>query len=151
MGYEKLDAIDLSRKGSIKPSYVVFRDVLAHDTFVAAQFPVMIRTMGDPFGNAGLPVYLAGSHRDARLIAIGNDLLQAELTAVAEDSNKSNKHRHLPRPRLSRQISSRFVVRTACKKRKSIEIGIRLYEGSHAYFERVASLYDGMPALFLAT
>jgi hypothetical protein len=53
--------------------------------------------MGDPLGNAGLRVYLTGSHRDARLIAIGNDFLQAQLAAVAEDGNKSNKHRHLPR------------------------------------------------------
>jgi hypothetical protein len=64
--------------------------------------------MSDPFGNTGLRVYLTGSHRDARLIAIGNDFLQAELAAVAKDGNKSNKHRRLPWSGSSREIFFAF-------------------------------------------
>jgi hypothetical protein len=51
----------------------------------------MIRTISEPLGNANLRVYLTGSHGDARLLTGGNDFLQAQL-AVAENSDKSNKH-----------------------------------------------------------
>src|SRR3954467_4548183 len=51
----------------------------------------MIRTLREPVGNTNLRVYRTGSHGDARLLTGGNDFLQAQL-AVAENSDKSNKH-----------------------------------------------------------
>jgi hypothetical protein len=51
----------------------------------------MIRTVGEPLGNSNLRIYLTGSHGDARLLTGGNDFLRTQL-AVAENSDKSNKH-----------------------------------------------------------
>jgi hypothetical protein len=54
----------------------------------------MIRTTGKPVGYSNLGVCLAGSHSDSGLLTIGNNLLQAQL-AVAEKSDKCDKHNHL--------------------------------------------------------
>ena len=70
-------------------SCVAVGDVCAGDAFVAFQPPLMIRTLGQPFGNADLRMDLTGRHRDARLITGGDDLLQTEL-AVAENSDESD-------------------------------------------------------------
>ena len=47
--------------------------------------------LASPSANTNLHVYLTGSHGNARLLTGGNDFLQA-LLAVAENSDKSNKH-----------------------------------------------------------
>jgi hypothetical protein len=66
-------------------------NIFAHDAFVSLQFPLVIRAVGEPFGDADLGMDLAGSHGDARLITGGDDLLQAQ-RAVAENGDKSNEH-----------------------------------------------------------
>jgi hypothetical protein len=52
----------------------------------------LIRTIGQPLGNADLRVDLTGCHGDARQLAGGDDFLEAEL-AVAENGDKGNEHR----------------------------------------------------------
>src|SRR5258708_5449305 len=69
----------------------VFGNVFAHDAFVTLQFPLVIRTVGEPIGNTDLPVDLTGGHGDARLLTGGNNFLHAEL-GIAENGDKSNKH-----------------------------------------------------------
>jgi hypothetical protein len=71
----------------------MFGDVGALNASVALQLPILIRAMREPLGNAGLRIRLAAGHRDARLLAIGDDFFQAELAAVAENGDKGNKHR----------------------------------------------------------
>jgi hypothetical protein len=58
-------------------SRVVFGCVFAQDALVTFQLPLMIRTIGKPVGYTNLRVCLAGSHGDARLLTVGNNLLQA--------------------------------------------------------------------------
>jgi hypothetical protein len=72
-------------------SRFIFGDVFAENALVSFELPVSVRAVGEPLSNANLPVDLAGSHGDARLLAIGNYLFQAKLS-VAEDSDKGNKH-----------------------------------------------------------
>src|SRR5271169_1837472 len=78
-------------KGWRATSCFAFGDVFAENALVSFQPPVSVRAVGEPLSNANLPVDLAGSHGDARLLAIGNDLFQTELS-VAENSDKGNKH-----------------------------------------------------------
>jgi hypothetical protein len=52
------------RTDLIQRSRVVFRNVLADDALVALQFPIVIRAMGKPVGNADLRVHLTRSHAD---------------------------------------------------------------------------------------
>jgi hypothetical protein len=40
-------------------------DVFAHDAFVPLQLPLVIRAVGEPFGDADLGTDLTGSHGDA--------------------------------------------------------------------------------------
>ena len=54
----------------------------------------MIRTFGEPLGNANLRVYLTGRHGDAGLLTGGNDFFHAQLT-VAENGDKSDEHVNL--------------------------------------------------------
>src|SRR4051812_1697492 len=79
------------RENYANNSRFVFGNVLAHDALVPLQLPLVIRTMGEPLGNADLRVDHACRHGDAGLITGGNDFLQAQL-AVAENSDKSNEH-----------------------------------------------------------
>jgi hypothetical protein len=72
----------------------VFGRVFAHYAFVTLQLPFMIRALGEPVGNTDLCVDGARAHGDARLFTGGHDFLQAE-RAVAEKSDKSNKHGNL--------------------------------------------------------
>src|SRR5664279_1393574 len=58
-------------------SYVVLGNVFAHDAFVPLQLPLMVRAIGEPIGNADLPLDRTGRHGDSRLLTIGDDLLQA--------------------------------------------------------------------------
>jgi hypothetical protein len=66
-------------------------NVFAHDAFVPLQLPLVIRAVGEPFGNADLRIDLTGRHGDARLVTGGDDLLKAQRT-VAENGDKSNEH-----------------------------------------------------------
>src|SRR3954447_896223 len=79
------------RENRASNSRFVFGNVLAHDALVPLELPLVIRTMGEPLGNADLRMDHAGRHGDAGLITRGNDFLQAQL-AVAENSDKSNEH-----------------------------------------------------------
>lgn len=72
-------------------SRLVLRHVLSEDAFVALQSPRVIRPLGEPVGNSDLRVDRTGAHRDAGLLARGNDLFETEL-AVAENGDKSNEH-----------------------------------------------------------
>src|SRR5580693_5878565 len=66
-------------------------NVFAHDAFISLQLPLVIRAVGEPFGNADLRVDLTGGHGDARLLTGGDDLFQAQ-RAVAENGDKSDEH-----------------------------------------------------------
>src|SRR5947207_1178493 len=79
------------RENYANNSRFAFGNVFAHDALVPLQLPLVVRTMGEPLGNADLRVDHAGRHGDAGLITGGNDFLQAQL-AVAENSDKSNEH-----------------------------------------------------------
>jgi hypothetical protein len=73
-------------------SCFAFGGVFADDALVTFQCPLVIGTISQPLGNTDLPIHLAGSHGDAGLLTGRNDFFKAEL-AVAENSDKSNKHR----------------------------------------------------------
>src|SRR5258708_30370999 len=79
---------------TLRSSRFVFGRVFAHHALVALQLPLMIWAPGEPVGNADLRVDGARAHGDARLLTGGHDFLKAEL-AVAEKSDKSNKHGNL--------------------------------------------------------
>src|SRR3954462_10568123 len=64
--------------------------VFSHDAFVAFQRPGVIRAVGEPLGNADLPIDLARRDGDARLVAVGDDLFETQL-AVAENSDERDK------------------------------------------------------------
>src|ERR1700675_1379021 len=72
-------------------SDVVLGNVFAHDAFVPLQLPLMVRAIGEPIGNADLPLDRTGRHGDSRLLSVGDDFLQAQL-AVAENGDESNEH-----------------------------------------------------------
>jgi hypothetical protein len=55
----------------------------------------VIRAAGKPIGNARLRIHLTASYRDARLFAVGNDLFQTKLAAVAQNGDEGNEHRDL--------------------------------------------------------
>jgi hypothetical protein len=72
-------------------SRLVLGNIFAEDAFVALQLPLVIRAVGEPFGEACLRVDGTGRHGDARLLTGGYDFLLAKL-AVAENSDKGNEH-----------------------------------------------------------
>src|ERR1700686_4662152 len=49
---------------SSRASYVVLGNVFAHNAFVPLQFPFMVRAIGEPIGDADLPLDGAGRHGD---------------------------------------------------------------------------------------
>jgi hypothetical protein len=69
-----------------KASRIVPWNVFSQDTPVTFQLPLTIRTIGEPIGYSDLAAFLASSHRDARLLAVGHNLLQAQLS-VAENGH----------------------------------------------------------------
>jgi hypothetical protein len=80
-------------EGLAGTSGFAFGDVFADNALVSLQLPVSIRAVGEPLSNANLPVDLASSHGDARLLTGGYDLLQAEL-AIAENSHDKHGDLH---------------------------------------------------------
>ena len=74
-----------------RKSRLTLRAVFADYAFVALQGPASVRAVLEPLGNACLSMDRAIHHRDAGLIAIGDDLFQAELT-VAEHCDEGNEH-----------------------------------------------------------
>src|SRR5713226_3667204 len=67
----------------------------------------MIRTIGEPLGNANLRVYLTGSHSDARLLAGCNKA--AILGAVHGYSLLGRSRRQAGRPSFLRYIGTSMV------------------------------------------
>jgi hypothetical protein len=84
----------LHKRGWRNTLCFVFGNVFPHHALVTLQPPLMIRTISEPLGNTHLGAYLTGGHGDPRLLTCGNDFLQTQL-AVAENSDKSNKHGNL--------------------------------------------------------
>ena len=84
-------------RGLIWPLRLVARDIGPYDAPVALQLPVVIRAVGKPIGDTRLRVHLTAGHGDARLFAVGNDLFQTKLTAVAQNGDEGDEHRDLPR------------------------------------------------------
>jgi hypothetical protein len=74
-----------------RASSIALRSVFAQNALVPLQLPLTIRAIGKPLGYSDLRVYLACSHGDARLLTVGNNLLQAQ-RAVTENSDKCDKH-----------------------------------------------------------
>lgn len=66
-------------------------NVFADNALVALQLPGPVRTVLKPLGDARLRVNLAFHHGDTGLIAVGDDLLQADL-AVAQQGDEGNEH-----------------------------------------------------------
>jgi hypothetical protein len=72
----------MSGEQDFQLSGLTFRYVFAEHTLVALEPPFAVRTILKPFGDANLGMNLAIHHRNAGLVAVGNDLFQADL-AVA--------------------------------------------------------------------
>jgi hypothetical protein len=72
-------------------SSLIFWGVFAQHTLIALKVPLAVGAILKPFGDAELGVNRAIHHRDAGLLAVGNDLLQADL-AVAQKRHKRNEH-----------------------------------------------------------
>lgn len=81
----------------------MFGNVFAQNALVTLQLLFVIRTISEPLGNANLPIYLASSHADARVLTGGDDFFQAQLP-VAEYSDKGNKHGDLRLMRNTRSV-----------------------------------------------
>src|SRR5664279_5561285 len=74
---EKVSPTSSSTSCSSCASNIALGNVFAHDAFVPLQLPFMVRAIGEPIGNADLPLDRTGRHGDSRLLTIGDDLLQA--------------------------------------------------------------------------
>src|ERR1700751_4862187 len=88
-------------------SDIVFGTVCPCDTPIAFQLPGVIRAVGQPVGYSSLRARLARRHRDSGLVAVGHDLLKAQL-AVAENGYKCNEH---VRPRFAIKCQSTVATR----------------------------------------
>jgi hypothetical protein len=72
-------------------SGLVLWRVFAENAFVALQLPRSVWTGLKPLGDASLCMDLTVHHRNTGLIAVGDDLFQADL-AVAEQGDEGNEH-----------------------------------------------------------
>jgi hypothetical protein len=108
-------------KKSFEPSArsgLTFRNIFAKNAFVALQRPRPIRTVLKPLGDARLCMDLTVHHRNAGLIAVGDDLLQADL-AVAQHGDESNEHRIS----INGADSAHFTMQRSCQLMAPPEIG----------------------------
>jgi hypothetical protein len=72
-------------------SGLAFGSVFADNALVALQLPGPVRTILKPLGDARLCMNLALHHGDTGLIAVGDDLFQADL-AIAQHGDEGNEH-----------------------------------------------------------
>ena len=143
-----LSSLSLARSG------LALWNVFAQHTFVTFQPPGSIRTILKPLGDARLGMNLTVHHRNAGLVAVGDNLFEADL-AVAQQCDEGNEHGIsiqmirwiLPCSVRAKRRTHRIVPRTSTEARPISERRPRLQKRKRGLKSRVWEGLELRPVL----